>query len=196
MACYIPDGLKPGQRNCEEYRCDRTHTNGRHDGVDWQPGTHRSVLRPYPQALHLSWFCRNLSSRDPLGIRASVGDRSSALRHCSSRQAPRAAPRDLKQGRCSCKPSLGRACRCRTRNSGSGSRKRLGRALEWQDYKGARLQARAVINRMTSLPDQSLLLELASARRNRVALHEYLEGSHEANARQRNPRRGVARRTG
>jgi hypothetical protein len=51
-------------------------------------------------------------------------------------------------------------------------------------------------SRMNSLSDRSFHPSLAPAVRDLAALHEYLEGSHEANARQRNSGRGVARRTG
>ena len=57
-------------------------------------------------------------------------------------------------------------------------------------------QARAGNNRMRSYPDQSFAPPLASAVRDRVAPYEYVEGPHEANARQCNPGRGVASRTG
>lgn len=64
-----------------------------------------------------------------------------------------------------------------------------------QDQK-ERVHISAGNNRMNSVPDRSFAPAPASALRDLAVLFEYSEGPHEANARQRNPRRGVARSTG
>ena len=66
---------------------------------------------------------------------------------------------------------------------------------EWKD-KRRTAGPRPGTNRMNSSPDRTSSPTLPPAVRELAALCEYSEGSHEANARQRNPGRGVARRTG
>jgi hypothetical protein len=64
-----------------------------------------------------------------------------------------------------------------------------------QDQK-ERVHISAGNNRMSPIPDRSFAPAPASALRDLAVLLEHLEGPHEANARQRNSRRGVARSTG
>jgi hypothetical protein len=92
-------------------------------------------------------------------------------------------------------PSLGRERRCHTRNSGSGSTDKRSDGREVQDQK-ERVTLRAGNNRMTQIPDRYFAPAPAPALRDSAVLFELLEGPHEANARQRNSRRRVARSTG
>src|SRR5687768_2829658 len=72
---------------------------------------------------------------------------------------------------------------------------RAGQESEWKISAGRSPSAQGT-NRMNSFPDRTSSPALPPAVRELAALCEYSEGSHEANARQRNSRRGVARRTG
>ena len=64
-----------------------------------------------------------------------------------------------------------------------------------QDQK-ERVHISAGNNRMNYIPDRSFAPAPASALRDFAVLLEHSEGPHEANARQRDSRRGVARSTG
>ena len=76
-----------------------------------------------------------------------------------------------------------------------GKRRPAGQKSERKDKPDPRVRCLST-NRMNSSPDRYASPTLPPAMRELAALCEYSEGSHEANARQRNPGRGVARRTG
>ena len=78
-----------------------------------------------------------------------------------------------------------------------GKRQRAGQKVNGKTSAGPRGSAPQGTNRMNSFPDSlSLSPTIPPAVRELAALCEYSEGSHEANARQRNPGRGVACSTG
>ena len=77
-----------------------------------------------------------------------------------------------------------------------GKRQRAGQKVNGKTSAGPRGSAPQGTNRMNSFPDRTSSPALPPAVRELAALCEYSEGSHEANARQRNSRRGVARRIG
>ena len=160
----------------------------------------RGSLRRSPETPHVSWFCSNLSHlflqrRCPCARQKRLHASVALATLCSVE--PSAAATGAPGLR---RPSSGRVLRrCQACPIGASGRRQAPRAGQESEGKtGARPRGpRQGTNRMNSFPDSlPLSPALPPAVRELAALCEYSEGSHEANARQRNSGRGVARRTG
>lgn len=148
------------------------------------------------EAPHISWFCSNLSHLGPVR-RCPVRPHRLRWRHSQCRAVVVGEPEVQWQ---LFRPSSGRVPTSVPRPVQlglwvGGKRRPAGQKSERKDQPDLRVRCLST-NRMNSFPDRYANPTLPPAMRELAALCEYSEGSHEANARQRNPGRGVARRTG
>jgi|SRR5688572_14683138 len=158
------------------------------------------ILVGQPGALHLSWFSSHLSQSVPLVDvdRASVeslhdsGYARLAPPRCAASQASTVSAGlhwNHRSAAPTATPDLQLGLRVDVQTL------RAGLDASWIKKRAGFVKKRRGANRMNHFPDRSFLPSLAPAVCDVAALFEQ-EGSHEANARQRNSGRGVARRTG